>query len=308
MSLRTLLTDFNPLLPDTRAELGIPIMLGDSAIGALDVQSTVPFAFSQDDIEVLQILADQLAIAITNADLFTETQEHLAQHRLIHHVTTVAASSTNIEDALSSAVQGLRVTLGDRISILTKNLKGNSLRVQAASGYDNDVLGMQIKIGQGITGWAAEHSEAIIVNDVLQDPRYIPGNEAVRSEMAVPLVYRGDLLGVLNVESDTLNAYDDHDQDILGTLAGSLSAIIVNARLSERQQQLFDITSKIRQSANMETILETTATELTKALQTRKTRIQVGGRLASLEPDSTPSPPTPIAPIPAVGNGQEGEE
>jgi GAF domain-containing protein/HAMP domain-containing protein len=299
---------FNPLLPDTRAELGIPIMLGDTALGALDVQSTIPFAFSEDDIEVLQILADQLAIAITNADLFTETQEHLAQHRLIHHVTTVAASSTNIEDALSSAVQGLRVTLGDRISILTKDLKGNTLRVQAAAGYDNDVLGMRIKIGQGITGWAAEHGEAIIVNDVLEDPRYIPGIDSVRSEMAVPLIYRGELLGVLNIESDIVNAYDENDQDILGTLAGSLSAIMVNARLAERQRQLFDITSKIRQSVNMDTILETTANELTKALQTRKTRIQVGGSLAAPTLNPTPSPPAPSADMSSFGDGQEGEE
>jgi GAF domain-containing protein len=298
---------FNPLLPDTRAELGIPIMMGERLIGALDVQSTIPFAFSPDDIEVLQILADQMAVAITNAELFTETQEHLAQHRLIHHVTTVAASSTNIEDALSSAVQGLRVTLGDRVSILLKDPKTNSLRIQAAAGYDTDVLGMRIKIGQGITGWAAEHSEAIIVNDVLQDSRYIPGIETVRSELAVPLVYRGELLGVLNIESDIPNAYDDHDQDILGTLAGSLSAIIVNARLSERQRQLFDITSKIRQSVNMETILETTANELTKALQTRRTRIQVGGSLASLEDSPAPAVRASDESSPSSGNGQEGE-
>jgi sigma-B regulation protein RsbU (phosphoserine phosphatase) len=228
---------------------------------------------------------------------------------LIHHVTTVAASSTNIEDALSSAVQGLRVTLGDRVSILLKDPKTNSLRVQATSGYDNDVMGMRIKVGQGITGWVAEHSEAIIVNDVLEDPRYIPGNDMVRSEMAVPLVYRGELLGVLNIESDIPNAFDEHDQDILGTLAGSLSAIIVNARLSDRQRQLFDITSKIRQSVNMETILETTANELSRALQTSRMRIQVGGSTTNLA--ESPEPPSASqsqqAP-PPFGNGQDGEE
>jgi GAF domain-containing protein len=300
---------FNPLLPDTRAELGIPIMVGKKLLGALDVQSTIPFAFSPDEIEILQILADQLAIAMTNADLFTETQEHLAQHRLIHHVTTVAASSTNIEDALSGAVQGLRVTLGDRVSILLKDPKSNELVVQAASGYDDDVMGMRIEVGQGITGWAAEHSEAIIINDVRSDSRYIAGSEAVQSEMAVPLVYRGELLGILNIESDLPNAFDENDQDILGTLAGSLAAIIVNTRLSERQRQLFDITSKIRQSVNMETILETTANELTRALQTRRTRIQVGGNLAGItaqeQPASIHSGPQAA---PSSGNGQEGEE
>jgi GAF domain-containing protein/HAMP domain-containing protein len=272
---------FNPLLPDTRAELGLPILLGDRLLGALDVQSTTPYTFSPDDIEVLQILANQLAVAINNADLFMQTQEHLAQHRLIHHVTTVAASSTTIDDALSSAVQALRVTLGDNVSILMLDKKTNTLKVQAASGYKNSILGMTIAVGEGITGWVAENNEALIVNNVRRDSRYLKGKEEIESELAVPLIYRGELLGVLNIESEIPSAFDEHDMDILGTLAGSLAAIIVNARLSQRQQKLFEITSKIRQSVKMDTIIQTTAEELTKALQTRRTKIQVGGQLAS---------------------------
>ena len=272
---------FNPLLPDTRAELGIPILLGDTVLGALDVQSTEPYAFTPDDIEVLQIFTNQLAVAINNANLFAETQEHLAQHRLIHHITTVAASSTSIEDAISSAVQGLRVTLGDHVSVLLLDQKTNMLRVMASAGYDQAVDGMQIRLGEGITGWAAANNEALLVNNVEKDPRYIPGKTNVRSEIAIPLTYRNELLGVLNVESENPNAYDEHDQDILGTLAGSLAAILINARLAERQQALFEITNKIRQSVNMDAILQTTASELTRALQARKARIQVGGDLVS---------------------------
>ncbi|MBN2502218.1 MAG: GAF domain-containing protein [Anaerolineales bacterium] len=266
---------FNPLLPDTKSELGIPLIAGDRLLGALDVQSTERFAFSPDDIEVLQILADQLAVALANAELFAETQEHLAQHRLIHHVTTVAASSSSMEDALSSAVQGLRVTLGDRVSILMLDAEDNILRVTSAAGYEENVLGMSFEVGSGIAGWVAERREPLTVNNVLQDPRYISGDPNVRSELAVPLIYRGELVGVLNVESDQLNDFDQHDQDILGTLAGSLAAIIVNARLTERQRILLDVTDKIRRSVSMQTILETTANELRKTLKTRRASIQV---------------------------------
>lgn len=294
---------YNPLLPDTRAELGIPIIVGDHLLGAIDVQSTKPFAFSPDDIEILQILADQLAIAIANAELFTETQEHLAQHRLIHHVTTVAASSSGIEDALSSAVQGLRVTLGDRVAILLTDTFSNTLRVVASSGYEDDLVGLKIEVGQGITGWVAEHMEPLLINDVLSDPRYIPGKDSVRSELAVPLIYRGEVLGVLNIESDEFNAFDEHDQDILGTLGGSLAAIIVNARLTSRQRQLLEITNKIRRSVNMETILETTASELSKTLRTRKTRIQIGART---EPDIQAASSTGDNGSPSP-NGEEGD-
>ena len=281
---------FNPLLPDTRAELGIPILLGDTVLGAMDVQSTVPYDFTPDDIEVLQIFANQLAVSINNANLFAETQEHLAQHRLIHHVTTVAASASTIEEAISSAVQGLRVTLGDNVSVLMLDEKNNMLRMIASAGYDQVVDGMQIRVGEGITGWVAEHKEPVMINNVQDDPRYISGRKEVRSEIAVPLSYRGEFLGVLNVESETQNAYDDHDQDILATLAGSLAAIIINARLSERQQTLFDITNKIRQSVNMGTILETTAVELTRVLQARKARIQVGGGHVQMPESSNGNP------------------
>jgi GAF domain-containing protein len=286
---------FNPLLPDTRAELGIPMLVGERLIGALDVQSHRPYAFSNDDVEILRILADLLAVAVTNAELFSETQNHLAQHRLIHHVTTVAASSTSLLESLSSAVQGLRVTLGDRVSILLLDANAQMLQVQAAAGYNDDILGMNISVGEGITGWAAANREALLINDVLKDTRYIAGSESVRSEIAVPLVYRGELLGVLNVESDEVNAFDQHDQDILGTLAGSLGAIIVNARLIERQRQLFEVTTKIRRSANMESILETTAQELSRTLRTRRARVEVGGQetvatLPRVEPENGNTP------------------
>jgi len=69
----------NPLLPDTRSEIALPLVLGDRLIGALDVQSTVPNAFSENDVQVLQTLADQLSVAIENAELFQSTQASLRE-------------------------------------------------------------------------------------------------------------------------------------------------------------------------------------------------------------------------------------
>jgi GAF domain-containing protein len=269
---------FNPLLPETQSELGIPLKLSGRILGALDVQSTELYAFSQDDIEVLQILADQLAVAVANAELFAETQEHLSQHRLIYDTTTIAASSPSLEEALASVVEGLRATLGERVAILLLDNQKNELYITASAGYGDDLIGMRIDVGRGITGWVAQHREPLIINDVQADPRYIPGNNAVRSELAVPIIYRGELLGVLNIESDEPDAFNQQDQDILSTVAGSLAATMINTRLSERQQQLFEVTNKIRRSVNMGTILETTANELSRVLNARRARIEVGVR------------------------------
>lgn len=275
---------FNPLLPDTRSEAAIPLKIGERIVGVLDVQSQETYAFSEDNLRTLQILADQLAVAVVNTELFAETQEHLAQHRLLHHITTTAASGTTLEEALQSAVNGLQVTLGgDRVSILLVDRETKVLVVRAAVGYANEVYDMRIPIGEGITGWAAAHRRTLRVNNVLQDTRYVEGSPNTRSEIAIPLVYRSELLGVLNVESEQLSAYAESDEELLGTLGGSLAAIIANARLLEqiraqveRERILFEITDKIRRTTDMETILTTTVSELTRAVGANRAKIKVG--------------------------------
>ena len=274
----------NPLTPKTRAEAAIPLKVGDRIVGVLDVQSNRAYAFSNDNLRIFQILADQLAIAVINTELFAETQEHLAQHRLLHHITTTAASGTTLDEALQSAVNGLQVTLGgDRVSILLADREKKILEVKAAVGYAEDVFALRIPIGNGITGWAAAHRRTLRVNDVLQDIRYIQGSPNTRSEMAIPLLYRSELLGVLNVESEQLAAYAENDEELLGTLGGSLAAIIANARLleqiraqAERERILFEISDKIRRTTDMQTILATTASELTRALGASSARIKLG--------------------------------
>ena len=90
------------------------------------------------------------------------------------------------------------------------------------------------------------------------------------------------------MESEQLSAYAENDEELLGTLGGSLAAIIANARLleqirgqAERERILFEITDKIRRTTDMETILATTASELTRATGANRARIRVGIRASS---------------------------
>jgi GAF domain-containing protein len=284
----------NPLLPYTRSEAAIPLKVGDRIVGVLDVQSNQLFAFNEDNLRTLQILADQLAIAVVNSELFAETQEHLAQHRLLHHITTTAASGTTLDEALQSAVNGLQVTLGgDRVAILLADREKKMLEVRAAVGYANNVYSIRIPMGSGITGWVASHRKTLRINNVLQDTRYIEASSNTRSEMAIPLLYRSELLGVLNVESELVAAYAENDEELLGTLGGSLAAIIANARLleqirgqAERERILFEITDRIRRTTDMDTILATTASELTRAIGANRARIRVGVKPRLTKPDN----------------------
>lgn len=284
----------NPLLPETHAEAALPLKVGDRIVGVLDVQSTQAYAFAEENLRTLQILADQLAIAVVNSELFAETQEHLAQHRLLHHITTTAASGTTLDEALQSAVNGLQVTLGgDRVSILLADREKKVLEIKAAVGYANNVFELRIPLGSGITGWVAAHRRTLRISNVLQDARYIEGSPNTRSEMAIPLLYRSELLGVLNVESEQFSAYAENDEELLGTLGGSLAAIIANARLleqirsqAERERILFEISDKIRRTTDMETILATTASELTRAVGATGAWIKLGTNLSSKDQKS----------------------
>src|SRR5512138_860218 len=286
----------NPLLPDTHAEAAIPLKVGERIVGVLDVQSIQAYAFAEENLRTLQILADQLAIAVVNTELFAETQEHLAQHRLLHHITTTAASGTTLDEALQSAVNGLQVTLGgDRVSILLADREKKILEVKAAVGYASNVFDLRIPLGSGVTGWAATHRRTLRISDVLQDTRYIEGSPNTRSEMAIPLLYRSELLGILNVESEQFAAYAESDEELLGTLGGSLAAIIANARLLEqiraqadRERILFEIADKIRRTTDMETILSTTASELTRAVGATGARIRLGVSLSSQDQKGRP--------------------
>jgi GAF domain-containing protein/HAMP domain-containing protein len=273
----------NPLLPDTRAEAAFPLKVGERILGALDVQSTKAYAFTEDNLRSLQILSDQMAIAVVNTELFAETQEHLSQHRLLHHITTTAASGTTLEEALESAVTGLQVTLGgDRVAILLADREKRNLEIKASMGYAEDVTRTRVPMGSGISGWAAANRRPLRVRDVTEDSRYIQISSNTRSELAIPLIYRNELLGVLNVESEQVDAYTENDEEMLGTLGGSLAAIIANARLLEqirqqveRERIVYEVTSKIRRSTDIQSILATTASELTRITGSRQTKINI---------------------------------
>jgi GAF domain-containing protein len=291
----------NQYLPDTRSELAIPLKVGERILGALDVQSTKFDAFHSEDISVLEILADQLAVAVVNGELFAKAQELLGKHRLLRQITIAASASSTLEDALTNVVSGLRTALvSERISILLLNQDG-SLQTHASAGYEGTrYLETRIAPGQGISGLAAAEKRPIRVDETLNDPRYINLDADVRSELAVPILFGDQLIGVLNLESTRLYAFDENDQEIIGALGSNLGGVIANMRLINqvrqqvvRERQLYDVTSKIRQSVDLQTILETSTKEITRALGARSARIRINVHSAPPEEHASGDAPEP---------------
>lgn len=281
----------NPLLPETQAEMAIPLKVAGRILGALDVQHTHINAFSEDDVSILQTLADQLSTAIVNSELFAEAQKSLTQHRALHQITTSASLAGNIDGALSSVVKGLQLIIEDaRVAILLTNSSSNELSIKAWDGYPPDLNLSDIKIhlGKGITGSAALNRETVYLSETFGNGDYIALDKSIKSELAIPLLFRDELLGVLNLESPKTDAFSESDQEVLGILASSVSVVIANTRLIEqirkqveRQQQLFEAASHIRRSVDIRTILETSAVEIGKALGAQRARIELNPKLTT---------------------------
>ncbi|MBN2305801.1 MAG: GAF domain-containing protein [Anaerolineae bacterium] len=228
----------NPYLPDTRSEMALPLIARGQILGALDVQSNRPGTFTPNDVQILTPLADMVAIAINNARLYEVSQERAEEMAFLFNVTTAATTSSDLSQSLEQAVETLRVMMGvTSASIFLPDESGEHMIKGADVGATGEEIGPSlVSFDRGLIGWVARHREPAIIGDVAQDPRRLPTLETTQSVIVVPLQTVGRLVGVLGVESDKLNAFDDNDLRLLQALSGSLAAIIQNQQLLREVQ------------------------------------------------------------------------
>ncbi len=220
---------------ETKSELAVPIKSGQEVIGVLDMQSDKFDAFDEVDLMAMETLADQIAVAIENARLFEETRRRVRELRLLHDVGLAAASGVRLGETLQAAAVALAAELeSTHVALMLLEPESGSLRMEASVGYPPDVVkGLRLRLGQGITGWVAQHGEPLLVPDVGLDPRYYEAALDTRSELCVPMSTGSLVIGVLNVESPQPNVFTDDDQRLLSTLASNLTVLIERARLFE---------------------------------------------------------------------------
>lgn len=271
----------NPLLPDTRAELAIPLIARNEVLGAIDVQSVEVNAFLEEDIQTLQILADQLATAILNAKLFALTEDNLSKHRFVHQISRAAATATNTEEAYQNIVQSIHTAMPDNEISVFVNLN-NRLYLRAIAGNASDLPNSQIEFGKGVIGEVALYRKPIKINDTFNDERYVFLSPNNRSEIALPIEYGERLYGVLNIEAKEPAAFDDTDQEIFATLAANIASTLSVIELidqinlqSTQQRQMYEAANKIRRSPDMKAVLETSVNEISRMLGASKAKIKV---------------------------------
>ena len=154
-------------------------------------------------------------------------------------VSAATAETLDLDRLLANVAEIIgRVVRYDLFAILLYSERSRSLRIRHAVGHREELISkLSIALGEGLTGAAAARREPVLVGDVRSDPRYLNAVDAVRTELAVPMIARKRLVGVIDLQSTRVNAYSEYDRALLRLIAGRVAVAIDNARLYLRVER-----------------------------------------------------------------------
>jgi sigma-B regulation protein RsbU (phosphoserine phosphatase) len=220
---------------DVRAELAVPLMIRGRVVGVIDLQSIQPGFFTRRHRDLAMLAATRVAAAVLNARLYRSTLRQARVLAALAEINREFSSILQLGDLLRKVSESVRQLIPyDAFSVLLLDENEQALK-SYLSVRATEVLKEKIRlpVGSGIVGHVAASRKSMLVNNVRQEPRYIVLNEATRSEMAVPLVAKGRVIGVLDLESTRLGFFTTRDLNVMEMLAPQVAIAIENARLYE---------------------------------------------------------------------------
>jgi GAF domain-containing protein/ligand-binding sensor domain-containing protein len=250
-----------------------PLRIKDRVVGTLvllDKQGG-EVAFDESDLNLLQAFANQAATAIENARLFEAEQRRAEQFRVISEVGRRATSILSIGELLDEIAFLIQDSFNYDI-VEIGLVEGEELVFSAGvdRGSQSPFPGFRVRVGEeGITGRVAATGEPLLVPDVSQDPRFLEFTDTgteTRSELAVPIKTKDKIIGVLNMQSAHLDAFDESDLAVMQALADQAATAIENARLFEAEQRraeqfrvISEVGSRITSVMSIDSVLQQVA-------------------------------------------------
>src|ERR1044071_6401625 len=154
-------------------------------------------------------------------------------------VTAATSQTLDLDQLLANVAEIIRKVIDcELFAILLYSEKRHDLRIRYSFGHRQEVVrNLSLALGEGITGRAAARREPILVEDVRKDPHYLNAMDAVRAELAVPMLARQKLVGIIDVQSTRVNAYTEYDKALLKLIAARVAIAIDNARLYRRVEK-----------------------------------------------------------------------
>jgi GAF domain-containing protein/HAMP domain-containing protein len=238
----------NPDLPATRSEMALPLKVGQEIIGALDVQSNEPDAFSEEDTQLFAILADQIAIAIYNHRLYSETSLALTEAQLVH-----------------------------RRYLQQEWSKEETMGQHTAYRYFNSATAPNQSVDLPDIQSAIEFGEPVAAQE---------GDARI---LTVPVKLRGEIIAVIRVQENAEGGLDWHSEEVemVNEVADQVALALENARLftqtsrrAERERKVLEITSKIREHNDPQTMLQVAVEELQNALKASRAQVVLQSQIS----------------------------
>ncbi|HKZ68461.1 MAG TPA: GAF domain-containing protein, partial [Anaerolineales bacterium] len=265
-----------PAIP--MAELGVPVIIEDRLCGVLHIRSRTSPAFDANAISLFESLANQIAFAILESELYTAEQRRSTQLAAIAQISRTIVSALELEELFDDVLDRVEESFGykrahifllndDRLVFRSGIGKGAARWAVHGLAYNLD--------GRGLIATAGRTRRAMLTADTVQHPDYLPGSglEDTRAEMAAPMIMGEKLLGVFDVQSEKPGRFTADDLQILQTLADTLAVAVRNARLFEIERRrrhlaetLRDVSAAVTSTLDLDDVLDLILTGLERVV------------------------------------------
>ncbi|HEY3629066.1 MAG TPA: SpoIIE family protein phosphatase [Terracidiphilus sp.] len=219
--------------PDVRSELAVPLIAKNRLIGVIDLESEKTGYFRAEHLHLLALTASRIAQAIENARLYARVSRQAQTLTVLNEISMELTSILDLDPLLERLGQLLRRLIDYQMfTIMLLDEKGETLITRYAwrFGYSHAPL-RRIPITSGLVGASVREWRVVNVPDVRKDPRYLEMNPETRSELIVPLFYKGRIIGILDLEHTRTGFFNEEHERMITTMAAQIAIAIENARL-----------------------------------------------------------------------------
>jgi GAF domain-containing protein len=232
---------------------GFPLRHNEQIIGAFTITYLFPHTFNDDELLLLNLLADQAAVAVKNAHLFAQSQRRLRDMSALVDMAKQVTSNLKLDSILQTTVQTLQGLLKARACTITMLAEsGQELVLEAATGVNPEYLKARMRLDESISGKVIQTGQVTYIRDTYEEPDFLFFDDVVRSLLVVPLVVRDRPVGTLSVDNARAHAFSQSDIQLMTIAAAQVSVAIANARLfaelDKRARELAEAYEELKES------------------------------------------------------------
>jgi PAS domain S-box-containing protein len=235
-----------------RSWLGIPLLYSDNLLGMIALDSVELDYYTQEHAQLALTFANQVAVALQNAQLFEQVRQYADRLRVINEVGVEFTSILNVDELIARVSQLVEENFGYQVTIalieedyLVWRTPENQKTGQDQESWEGETY--SVKLGdRGIAGWAVESGQTVVAPDVNQDLRLAQdlgqkeglNGKTTHSEVAIPLKVQDQIIGVFDVQSERRDSFNENEMLVLQALANQVAVAISNAQLFEHVSEL----------------------------------------------------------------------